>query len=194
MNLDLPRARVRILPHGVRLGTIVFVTALDITAVEALEPPFEFASGASTSLLWNGNTTPLAPNPNAYYEQGNPTPGAQELQITDDEWKVLGPLLVKPSAPRGRKNRDSTRKIADGILLRLATNRLWADIATAPLTPSALEDHWYRWRKTGQLSLLVSALTGLRPDASYANPLAAYLGALCPRQTCAGLKIDAQID
>lgn len=167
INLDLPKANVRILSHGIRVGAVVHVTALDITAVEALEPPFEYASGASPSFLWNRNATPLAPNPNAYYEQGNPAPEASEVSITDDEWTVLGPLLSKPSTARGRKNRDSRRAIADGLLLRLATGRLWADIATAPLTPRTLEDHWYEWRRSGQLTLLVSALKNLRPDASY---------------------------
>lgn len=73
------------LSHGIRIGAVVYVTALDITAVEALEQPFDYAAGASTSFLWNRNATPLAPNPNACYEQGNPAPEASELSITDDE-------------------------------------------------------------------------------------------------------------
>lgn len=180
INLDLPKATVRLLPHGVRIGAGVYVTALDITAVEDLEPPFEYASGVSPSFLWNRNATPLAPNPNAYYEQGDAAPEANEVNITDDEWKVLGPLLSKLSPKGGRKNRDSRRAIADGLLLRLATGRFWADIATAPLTPNALEMHWYDWRRTGQLRLLASSLRGLRPDAGYLDSQTACLAALWP--------------
>lgn len=167
MGLDLPQAKIHALPVGVRRGAVVYVTSFAVSAVLALEAPFEFATNTSNSFLWNLNATPLAPGPNAYYQQTDPPPETNRFALTDDEWAAVSKVCFTTPHAKGRKPRDSRRAIADGLLLRIVTARPWAEIATSPLTAHTLQQHWWEWRKSGKLARLLAALRPLRQNASY---------------------------
>lgn len=165
--LSLPRARVKLLPTGIRRGRTVYVTSVQISAVLALDAPFGFANGASSSFLWDANAAPIAPGPNAYYEQGKQPPETQPLNLTDTEWEILKPICTLKGITHGRKPTHPRRIIANCVLLRLATTLRWKDIAIAPLSHQALIEHWKKWRKSRTLDQFVSAMRELRPDAEY---------------------------
>ncbi|MGE8453988.1 MAG: transposase [Pseudomonadales bacterium] len=76
-------------------------------------------------------------------------------RLTDAEWARVRHVCDPAQSLTGRKPRDCRRTIADGLLQRYVTGSPWKEIAQLPLTPNALEDHWYQWRKDGRFEVLL---------------------------------------
>ncbi|MEG1925653.1 MAG: transposase [Ruthenibacterium sp.] len=161
--MSLPLAQARILPIGIRRGRTVHVTSLSISAVLALEPPFDFASGAANSFLWNRSASPLGPHTNQYQESAIHRRTAPYTRLTDAEWARVRHVCEPAQSLTGRKPRDCRRTIADGLLQRYVTGSPWKEIAQIPLTPSSLEEHWYRWRREGRFEALLQLIKDIRP-------------------------------
>ncbi len=78
----------------------------------------------------------------------------QELEttLTDDEWKLIEPLLPAPlrtdsSGPKGRPRITDLRQVFDAIQFILATG--WA-VATSLFPPfTTVQYYFYGWRDTG---------------------------------------------
>lgn len=162
-SMSLPLALARVLPIGIRRGRTVHVTSLTISAVLALEPPFDFASGAANSFLWNRNASPLGPHTNQYQEPTVHRKMSPYARLTDAEWARVSHVCEAALSVTGRKSRDCKRTIADGLLTRYVTASPWKEIAQIPLTPSSLEEHWYRWRRDGRFEALLQLIKDIRP-------------------------------
>lgn len=165
MSLDLPKATVRVVPYGVRVGRAVHVTRLIVNALLAQEEPERFAAGAARSFVLMTNSEPLAPNPNDYY--GNHEGGsATQYCLTDDEWANVRHFCEVEGAMKGRPARDSARNIADGLVIRAATSLPWQEIPVQ-VAPNALALHSRNWRGDGRLHRLLNALRQTRGDQPY---------------------------
>lgn len=162
--MNLPLAQARILPIGIRRGRTVYVTSLTISAVLALEPPFDFASGAANSFLWNRNASPLGPHTNQYQEPAIHRETALYALLTDAEWARVSHVCDAALSLKGRKPQDCRRAIANGLLARHVTAAPWKEIAQVPLTARALERHWYQWRKDGRFEALIGLSKEIRPN------------------------------
>lgn len=166
LSMSLPLAQARVLPIGIKRGRTVHVTSLTISAVLALEPPFDFASGAANSFLWNRNASPLGPHTNQYQEPAIHRKSSSYTWLTDAEWARVRHVCDPAQSLTGRKPRDCRRTIADGLLQRYVTGSPWKEIAQIPLTPNALEDHWYQWRKDGRFEVLLKQTREIQSIAS----------------------------
>lgn len=162
-SMSLPLAQARILPIGIRRGRTVHVTSLFISAVLALEPPYDFATGAATSFLWNRSASPLGIRTNQYQEPAVHRRTASYALLTDAEWAHVRHTCDPAQSFTGRKPQDNRRAIADGLLKRHATGFPWKEIAQIPLTSSALVRHWYQWRKDGRFEALLKLIKDIRP-------------------------------
>ena len=165
MGMDLPSSRVNLLPYGTREGKLVLVTKLTVNSLLSLGKPFNFASGASNSFIYNRNAEPLGPNPHEYYEQCDITDQFNHLRMSDEEWGYVADKLISRISG-GRGTRRSPREIADALLIRLATGAAWGSIPS-PISPNSLASHSTMWRSSGKFQLLVSRLAELRPGACY---------------------------
>lgn len=162
-SMSLPLAHARVLPIGIKRGRTVHVTALSISAVLALEPPFDFASGAANSFLWNRSASPLGAHTNQYQELATRRLTGSYALLSDAEWARIRNVCDPAQSHTGRKPRDCRRAIADGLLMRYVTGSPWKEIAQMPLTPSALEEHWYQWRRNGRLEAVLQLIKDIRP-------------------------------
>ncbi len=165
MSLDLPKATVRLVPYGLRVGRTVHVTRLVVNAILAQEEPEGFAAGAARSFVLMTNSEPLAPNPNDYYGNHSGGPAIQYC-LTDEEWAIVRDFCEVTPAIKGRQVRDGAREIADGLVIRAATSLPWQEIPVQ-VAPNALALHSRNWRGDGRLHRLLNALRQTRGDQPY---------------------------
>lgn len=161
--MSLPLAQARILPIGIKCGRTVYVTSLFVSAVLALEAPFDFASGAANSFLWNRSASPLGTHTNQYQVRAIHRRTPSYTLLTDAEWTHVRHVCDPAQSLTGRRPQDCRRAIADGLLKRYATGFLWKEIAQMPLTPSSLERHWYQWRSDGRFEAFLKLIKDIRP-------------------------------
>lgn len=162
MNIELPAATARILLRGVRSGNTVFVTDMCVSAVLALDVPYEFAAEASGSFLWSTAATPLAPHPNAYFAQAEPHNLAASLALTDAQWAALEPTCSTTGSKPGRPARLHLRSLVDSFVLRDKTGERWSSVAVHPLAPAQVEKAWTVWKSDGRLQRVLAAYEQVR--------------------------------
>src|SRR5580700_4675155 len=89
--------------------------------------------------------------------------GHTARDLSDDRWKVLGPLIPKPKRRNDGRGRPwkSRRSVLNGILWVLRTGAPWADLPEAcPISnlPPSLSAMGALWRDEGILEVLASEL------------------------------------
>lgn len=162
MNIELPQAAARILLRGVKAGNTVFVTDMRVSAVLAMDNPFEFAARAPSSFLWTTNATPLGPHTNAYYGQQEQHVLAESLALTDAQWAKIKPICSSDCEKTGRPVRLDLRALVDSFVLRAMTGERWANVALPPLAPGQVEKAWTGWKTDGRLQRVLAACEQLR--------------------------------
>ena len=77
-------------------------------------------------------------------------------ELTDFEWKAIGPLL--PNKPRGVPRVDD-RRVLNGIFWVLRSGARWADSPERYGPPTTIYNRFNRWRKAGVWDHLMDAIT-----------------------------------
>jgi len=80
--------------------------------------------------------------------------------LTDQEWKVLEPLLPKilPQKKRTRPSNWTTRAILDGIFYQLKNGCNWQDLPKDLPPYSTVDWHDKQWREAGAIEQLTNVL------------------------------------
>lgn len=83
----------------------------------------------------------------------------QELEttLTDDEWKLIEPLLPAP-APKGRPRTTDLRAVFDAIQFLLATGCQWRLLPRCFPPFTTVQYYFYSWRDTGVFDRMMEAL------------------------------------
>lgn len=86
----------------------------------------------------------------------------QELEttLTDDEWKLIEPLLPAP-APKGRPRTTDLRAVFDAIQFILATGCQWRLLPRCFPPFTTVQYYFYGWRDTGVFDRMMEALRTL---------------------------------
>jgi len=82
------------------------------------------------------------------------------LNLTDDQWELLAPLLPKPRRRkdgRGRPRRDP-REVLDGVLWILRTGAQWADLPDRYPPYQTCHRYFQQWTRDGTLTRILRAL------------------------------------
>ena len=77
--------------------------------------------------------------------------------LTDREWRRLGPLLPAQKPRTGRPNEDH-RRIVNGILWVHRTGAPWRDLPKRYGLVGTVSSRFYRWRAAGVWDRLLRAL------------------------------------
>ena len=82
--------------------------------------------------------------------------------LTDEEWKVLEPLLpeVLPKKKRTRPLDWSYRELIDGVLYQLKNGCNWKDLPKDLPPYSTVYWHYKQWRTEGTIEKLMEILHG----------------------------------
>jgi transposase len=80
--------------------------------------------------------------------------------LTDAEWKILKPLLLRllPQKKRTRPSNWTKRQILDGILYQLKNGCNWQDLPKDLPPYSTLYWHYKQWRAAGVIEVLMQTL------------------------------------
>jgi len=71
------------------------------------------------------------------------------MDLTDEQWLLIAPLLPPPSpARRGRPTLD-TRRILNGIFWKLATHSPWYDMPPHYPSHQSCYRFYHQWRSSG---------------------------------------------
>jgi len=82
------------------------------------------------------------------------------FDLTDAEWKLLGPLLPpEHSGKRGHPYHDH-RRVLNGIRWVLRTGAPWADMPERYGSPKTCFDRFQRWQRDGTWARILQALAG----------------------------------
>lgn len=84
-------------------------------------------------------------------------------EVTDDQWKAIGPILPRRTAKTGRPPSDP-RLMVNGILWILRTGAPWRDLPERFGPWQTVYDHFARWRKAGVYDRILESLH-IRLDA-----------------------------
>ena len=87
--------------------------------------------------------------------------------LTDQQWRKIGPLLPAQKPRIGRPSKDH-RTIINGILWLLRTGAPWRDLPEVYGPWSTVASRFYRWRKKG---LWEGLLSDLQQEADAAGEL-----------------------
>lgn len=80
--------------------------------------------------------------------------------LTDEEWKILEPLLpqILPHKKRTRPSNWTKREIVDGILYQLKNGCNWQDLPKDLPPYSTVYWHYKQWRAAGVIETLMNTL------------------------------------
>jgi len=82
---------------------------------------------------------------------------AQRHEVTDDQWKLLEPLLISEPSAKGRPRRDA-RLLFNGVLWILRTGAPWRDLPERFGPWQTVYHHFSRWRSDGTYDRILTAL------------------------------------
>jgi len=85
---------------------------------------------------------------------------AYSSSLTDEEWEILEPLLVRvlPQKKQTRPPNWTKREILDGILYQLKNGCNWEDLPKDLPPTRAVYWHYKQWRAAGVIEKLMSVL------------------------------------
>ena len=156
--VEMPRARARMLVHGRRQGRCFLVTELSIIDVIAQEEPADFASGASPRILYRRpcSSAGRSTQGNEGTSDAVPLHPDDSVDVTDDEWSGIGPLLL--TGVRTASIRLDQRAILNGILAKHAHNIPWELVAYRAGNANNARYAYRAWAKSGVYQRVLSVL------------------------------------
>ncbi|RZU43725.1 IS5 family transposase [Edaphobacter modestus] len=82
------------------------------------------------------------------------------LDLTDEQWKILDPLIPKPKTRPDRRGRPwkSRRSVMNGILWVLRTGAPWADLPDRYPSFQTCHRRFQQWVRWGVMTKIMTAL------------------------------------
>jgi transposase len=78
-------------------------------------------------------------------------------ELSDEQWKLIEPLLPQPTTSRGRPRRDD-REVLDGILWILRSGARWYDLPPRFPPYQTCHRRFQQWVRDGSLRQVLEAL------------------------------------
>src|SRR5258706_16029977 len=82
---------------------------------------------------------------------------AHRHEVTDEEWKLINPLIKVEEAETGRPRRDP-REMLNGVLWILRTGAAWRDLAERFGPWQTVYQYFSDWRGDGTFDRILEAL------------------------------------
>lgn len=166
IGVELPRAAVRLTATGTTIDAHFYVTRLVVSAVEALEAPFEFVQSPQRRFRFKASALEHdAQVPRAAPAVDRLPLRNGEFRTSDAEWKILQPLLNTSK----RARRYDNRLILDGILEKVCTGKGWREVSYAAGTYVTANRQYISWKSNGTWARICDVLgsratSGAKPE------------------------------
>lgn len=154
LHIELPKASLKVAMRGMKVGCTIYVTHLGLLQIEALEEPAEFGAGHARQIN-------VSTQSGKRYRNGKQAPESVPYQkLTDAEWELVAPLLIRKAANRSVLE---SRSLLDCVLQKLHTGHIWQEIADLNFVPVVrARTALYRWKADTRLSRIVECLNEKR--------------------------------
>jgi hypothetical protein len=164
LGLELPKATAQLVLTGQAQAQNVYVTALHVKEVSALEAPLESASTHPRSIPFHARAL-VSPSEDARRSKQVVALRAGVASVSEEEWAEIGPLL--DTGFGGTLARGNLRATLDGVLQRLCFGTPWKETDYPDgLTYAAAATALYRWRLDGRWAKVESVLSHHRGEPS----------------------------
>lgn len=158
LHLCLPHGEFRLVLHGLRVGSNLFVTK--VTATSVTVPPGDCVAKAEQTFIFHRmassdrKVTALSDFPPVPVLQGN------QVMLTGVEWQRIEPLL----GSRGnRRQRHCRRDMLDVMLQKLSSGSSWKSMTkTSGIAEVNLTTTFRRWQLDGRFSNVLAELALIR--------------------------------
>jgi hypothetical protein len=159
LDIELPLARLTMTMRSVRLGKQRLVSEMNITQLNALDAPFNFATEhpnqmvlhESNQLDWKKLFRPAVTIP----------PRGSEWQLLDQEWEAIKPLLSQRA-----QRKFCLRKIIDLLLLKFGTGLSWHKLPFRELNFPIVQNTYRQLKKRGQWLAIEATLVAMRSQTA----------------------------
>lgn len=148
VGMSLPKAKVQAAAHGLQIGKAFYVTELRLVSLDALESPYDFAETHCTTIpfLSAKNPCPDGKPSEPLHDAAIRTHPDGGFLTSDEEWKVLEPVLA--TNPHPRQTHD-VRRLLDGIVEKVGTGVAWRKMRCPTGTWGTASSALQRWKKNG---------------------------------------------
>jgi hypothetical protein len=163
VGLTLPKAKARVFVSGKRTGDTLRVTRAIIHDLKALEAPFDFAAGAFRNIIYRSEPSEFA-SQQLLYSTRIPLHADGSVDLTDHEWQLIGPILLKHGFPK--KTVLDQRLIFDGLLQKFVFKQAWSKVQYRVGNRENAIYAYRKWSRQGTFQASISALADLRSTSA----------------------------
>jgi transposase len=164
IGLTLPKATLRVVFKGLKVGWTLFVTEAPILAISAQEAPhFEMGELPTTTLRFERDTSKGNPGVADSLTKRFVVPLRQsgETALTDQEWERIEHIILVSRRVQ-KPFVLSQRPILDGILEKLATGKSWRQVEYSVGNWVNATNAFRRWVLAGTFAKILSVLAEFR--------------------------------
>jgi len=156
LAVSLPSAKVRIALQGLCLQRLFLATNATLLEVEATEAPLEWAANHPRTVYRRSTFVSIGASP-VLQVSGIPRRADGSVDLTDEEWRLIEPVLF-PSGKPCRPLRLDPRRVLDGILRKLIDGTAWRT-TNYPVGTHVNALYAYRqWNRSGALERVFAIL------------------------------------
>jgi Putative transposase of IS4/5 family (DUF4096) len=158
LGLHLPRGVFQLVLHGLKIGSTLFVTKLNVTSVTVC--PEDNIASVEQTFLFHGMAAPERKVSSVPDFPVVPVRPGRHVALTNEEWVAVEPLFESSGTVRQRHCR---RGLLDAILLKLSSAHPWKVVQQASgFDKTTLTTTFRRWQLDGRLSRVLTELEYLR--------------------------------
>lgn len=158
LGLHLPRGVFQLALHGLKVGSTLFVTKLNVTSVTV--SPEDCVASVEQVFFFHGMATPERKVSSVSDFPVVPIRPGHHVALTDEEWAAVEPIFNSSCNVRQRHCR---RGLLDAILLKLSSARPWKAVQqVSGFDKTTLTTTFRLWQLDGRLSRVLAELELLR--------------------------------
>lgn len=155
----LPKAKMRLSFRGSVKRATFFATSAELLEVMATEAPLDWAA-AHPRLVFR-RATHVSETPSEVLRVALPLRSDGAVDVSDDEWRLIQPILCPPQKVK-RRSRVDPRRVFDGVLRKLVLATAWRNTPYVVGSAANARFAYRQWKRSGALEAALSVLRRAR--------------------------------
>lgn len=158
--MEMPQGNARMAMRGLDLKGSLMVTEIRIISVQTEESPISEAHGHSQFIKFREITDKSASSQTVLQIQEIPARSGGALELTDNEWDSVGPLLLKGQSTTHAKLNQ--RHLFEAILAKINSGISWRNLESRSGNGNNVQFAHRTWNARGTFEPALEALHSFR--------------------------------